>query len=270
MPGSGGDDGRWEYRGRWALVTGASAGIGRAFAFSLARRGMHVVLTARRAERLEALARLLRTEHGVQAEVVAADLAEPGEAERVWAEASDGSEVHLLVNNAGFGAKGRFDELSRGRQAEMVRLNCTALLELTHLALPEMRARGAGGIVNVASVAAFQPVPDLATYAATKAFVLSLSQAVAEESRGSGVRVVALCPGPVSTEFQEVAGTTVNDRTLGIMTAAEVAEAALRALEAGDDTVVPGMLNRLGTVAGRMLPRSLVLRGAKTIIKKFR
>ena len=261
------DDG---YTGRWALVTGASAGIGEAFAHALAGRGMNLVLTARRADRLSRLADLVAGEHGVKAAYVAADLGEPGAAERVWKEATEGREIHLLVNNAGFGAKGRFDEVDRARQAEMVQLNCTALLELMHLALPAMRARGAGGIVNVASVAAFQPIPQLATYGASKAFVLSLSQAVAEENRDRGVRVVALCPGPVATEFQAVAGTRVSERTPGLLEAREVAEAALRALDEGKDTVVPGAINHLGTVAARLFPRSWVLKAAKTVMKKYR
>ena len=266
---AGGDGGTWEYSG-WALVTGASSGMGDAIARALAARGMSVLLAARRAERLRELAVELRREYRVDAEAIPADLGKPAAAGVLWIEATDGREIHLLVNNAGFGLKGRFDALSLDRQAEMVRLNCTALMELTHLALPGMRERRAGGIVNVSSVAAFQPVPDLAVYAASKAFVLSLTQAVAEESRGSGVRVLALCPGPVATGFQEVAGTQVTGRTPGIMTAEEVAEATLRALEAGDDTVVPGALNRLGTIAGRMFPRSLVVRAAKTVMRKMR
>jgi short-subunit dehydrogenase len=268
MPG--GDHGVWEYAGRWALVTGASSGIGEAFARRLARLHMRLALSARREERLRDLAAELRRAHGTETVVIPADLGKPGAAGVLWLEATDGREVHLLVNNAGFGLKGRFDGLSLERQAEMVRLNCTALMELTHLALPGMRARGAGAIVNVASVAAFQPIPDMAVYAASKAFVLSLTQAVAEEQRGSGVRVMALCPGPVATGFQEVAGTQVSGRTPGIMESDEVVAATLRALEAGGDTVVPGALNRLGTVAGRMLPRSIVVRAAKTVLKRMR
>src|SRR5690606_15173381 len=166
----------WSYRGRWALVTGASAGIGEAFARALAARGMHLVLSARREERLRALAEELRAAHGVRAETIAADLGAPGAASDLWAAASAGREIHLLVNNAGFGAQGRFDLVPRERQAEMVRLNCVALLELAHHALGPMRERGEGGMINVASIASFQPVPEMATYAATKAFVLSLSQ----------------------------------------------------------------------------------------------
>lgn len=265
-----GGGGAWEYAGKWALVTGASSGIGEALARALASRGTSVLLAARREDRLHALAGELRRAYGVDAEALPADLGKPGAAGVLWIEATDGREIHLLVNNAGFGLKGRFDQLSLERQAEMVRLNCTALMELTHLALPSMRARRSGAVVNVASVAAFQPIPDLAVYAASKAFVLSLTQAVAEECRGSGVRVLALCPGPVATGFQEVAGTQVSGRTPGIMTAEKVAAATLRALDAGEHTVVPGVLNRLGTIAGRMFPRSLVVRAAKTVMKRMR
>lgn len=260
----------WEYRNRWALVTGASAGIGEAFARELARRGMHLVLTARREERLRALAEELAARYAVQTAVVPADLAEPGEAVRMWDAATEGRTVHLLVNNAGFGLRGTFADLPRDHQVEMVRVNCTALLELAHLALPTMRERRDGGIVNVASIAAFQPVPQLATYAATKAFVLSLSEALHEEMRGSGVRILALCPGPVPTEFQQVAGTSVSPGTLGYRTAEQVVEATLSALEDNERVVVPGTVNRLGTLAGRWVPRSILLRAAKQVMEKFR
>lgn len=260
----------WDYHNRWALVTGASAGIGEAFARELARRGMHLVLTARRADRLHTLAEELASRYPIQTAVVPADLAEPGEPARLWGAATEGRAVHLLVNNAGFGLRGPFADLPRQSQADMVRVNCTALLELAHLALPALRERGAGGIVNVASIAAYQPVPQLATYAATKAFVLSLSEALHEEMRGSGVRVLALCPGPVPTEFQQVAGTSVSPRTLGYRTANQVVEAALTALEDGERTTVPGAVNRLGTVAVRWMPRSVILRTAKQIMQTFR
>jgi len=262
--------GAWTYAGRWALVTGASSGLGEVFARDLAARGMSLVLAARRGERLRELAAELRGTYGVEAEAIPADLGRPGATETLWREAARRREIHLVVNNAGFGLKGRFDELPLDRQAEMVRLNCVSLMELAHLALGPMRARREGGIVNVSSVAAFQPIPDLAVYAASKAFVLSLSQALAEECRGTGVRVLALCPGPVATGFQEVAGTQVSGRTPGIRTAEEVVAAALRGLEAGDDTVVPGTLNRLGTLAGRVLPRGLVVRAARTVMRKMR
>lgn len=261
---------RWDYRGRWALVTGASAGIGEAFARALASRGMHVVLCARREARLRELASALSAAHGVETAVVAADLAREGETARVWAEATTGRSIALLVNNAGFGLKGPFVELSLGRQAEMVRLNCIAPMELAHLALREMRGRGGGGIVNVASIAGYQPIPGMAAYAATKAFLATLSEALTVESADAGVRVVNLSPGAVPTEFQSVAGTTVNTKTLGLLTPEQVVEATLRALEAGKASVIPGLVNRLAATAVRMAPRSLVLRAAKLVIARLR
>jgi short-subunit dehydrogenase len=258
----------WEFRGRWALVTGASAGLGEAFAGRLARRGMHLVLSARREERLRALADRLAAEHGVRIRVVPADLGEPGAAGRLWEEASARQPIHLLVNNAGFGAQGRFDELSLERQVEMVRLNCTAVLDLAHHALREMRARGEGGLINVSSVAAFQPVPELATYAASKAFVLSFSQALWAESRGSGVRVLALCPGRTPTEFQAVAGTGSPEGAFGVRSPEEVVEAALAALERDRHTEVPGLENRLAASLVRILPRSLLTRGLRRLVRR--
>ena len=257
----------WQYRDRWALVTGASAGIGEAFAHALAARGMHLVLTARREDRLRDLAPRLSDAHGVQTATVALDLAEPGAAERLWARAAEGRVIHLLVNNAGFGAQGRFDEIPRGRQVEMVQLNCTALLELCQLALPALRGRGDGGIINVSSIAAFQPVPSLATYAASKSFVLSLSQALWSESRDAGVRVLALCPGRTPTEFQEVAGTGSAEGAFGYRTPAQVVEAGLHALERGSHTVVPGTENLLATWLVRLLPRSALTRALKRLVK---
>jgi short-subunit dehydrogenase len=261
---------RWDYRGRWALVTGASAGIGAEFARALAARGMHLVLCARREERLRELAASLAAEHGVETAVVAADLGAEGETERVWREASAGRAIHLLVNNAGFGLKGPFVELALDRQAEMVRLNCIAPMELAHHALREMRGRRAGGIVNVASIAGYQPIPNLAAYAASKAFLAALSEALSVEAADAGVRVLNLSPGPVPTEFQRVAGTAVNARTLGLRTPAQVVAATLRALEAGKASVVPGLANRLATIVVRVAPRSLVLRAAKVVITRFR
>jgi uncharacterized protein len=256
---------QFEYRGRWALVTGASMGIGEAFARALAARGMNVVLCARSADRLQALAGEIEAEHGVRAAVVAADLARQGEAARAWAEASRERTLHLLVNNAGFGLHGRFDELPVDRQGEMVALNCTALLELAHLALGEMRPRGSGAVVNVGSVAAFQPVPMKAVYAATKAFVLSLTQALVEENRGSGVRILCVSPGPTPTGFQAVAGTRVREGQVGVLRAEEVVDAALAALDAGRTHVAPGFANRVSTVFGRMLPPGIAARIARRV-----
>lgn len=261
--------GGWEYRGRWALVTGASAGIGEAFARALAGHGTHLVLAARRVERLRELGEALAREHGVQCVAVQADLARPGAAAALWAEASAGRRVHLLVNNAGFGLRGPFHEQPVERLAEMVQLNCTAPLELMHAAVRAMRADG-GGVVNVASIASFQPVPTLAAYSASKAFLATLSEAVAEEDRATGVRVVTLNPGPVRTEFQGVAGTQVNERTLGVLPADEVVAQALARLEAGGGTVTPGLFNRASGAVVRVAPRSLVVRAAKVVMRKLR
>jgi short-subunit dehydrogenase len=258
----------FRYRGCWALVTGASMGIGEAFARALAERGMNVVLCARSADRLQALAQSLAAEQGVRTHVVAADLARPGAAADAWARASEGREIHLLVNNAGFGLHGRFEALPADRQAEMVALNCTALLELAHLALGGMRARGAGGIINVASVVAFQPVPWMATYAATKAFVLSLSGALAEENREAGVRVLCVSPGPTPSGFQATAGTRVRPGQPGYLPPREVVDTALAALEAGRTQVAPGLANRLSTVFGRLLPLGVTARIARRINEK--
>lgn len=260
----------WQYRGRWALVTGASAGLGEQFARSLARRGMHLVLTARREDRLRAVARSVAAEHGVRAEVVPDDLADPAAAARIWAAASQGRHIHLLVNNAGFGAQGRFAELPLDGQLEMVRVNCSSLLDLTRRALGEMVPRGEGGIVNVASIAAFQPVPTLATYAATKAFVLSFSQAVHEEIRGSGVRVHALCPGRTPTEFQQVAGTGTAEGAFGVRTPEQVVEDGLASFEHDNAYSVPGIENYLATWLVRVLPRSAVTRAVKAIVRRTR
>jgi uncharacterized protein len=248
----------WSYYGRWALVTGASAGLGAEFARQLAAKRMSLVLSARRTDRLEALAAELREQERVQVVVEPSDLGAPGAPQRLWRKASEGRRIDLLVNNAGFGAEGRFDEVPIDRLVEMVRVNCTALMELAHAALGEMRREGAGGVINVASIAAFQPVPRIATYAASKAFVLSLSEALWAENRAAGVRVLALCPGRTPTEFQRVAGTGDPAGSWGVRQPQAVVEAALRGLEEGKISVIPGMENRLSTLAGRLVPRRIL------------
>ncbi len=187
------------------LITGASAGLGAEFARACVRRGEEVVLVARRRDRLEALA----AEFEGQAHVLAADLADPGAPARLIADVERlGLQVGTLINNAGFGLNGRFATLPLERQVEMIDLNVRALTELTARVLPQMRARRAGAILNTASTAAFQSGPGMAVYFATKAFVLSFSEALHQELKGSGIRVSALCPGPVATEFAQVAGVT--------------------------------------------------------------
>lgn len=229
---------------------------------------MNLVLNARRADRLQSLAKRLSDELSVDVAVAEEDLSRPGAAERLWSQAREHGPIHLLVNNAGFGAHGEFHELSMERQSEMVRLNCTALLELAHLALSDMRDRADGGIINVSSIAAFQPVPGLAVYAASKAFVLSLSEALWSENRDSGVRILALCPGRTPTEFQEVAGTGSAEGAFGVRTASQVVRAALKALERGRSYEVPGMENYLATWLVRVLPRSAITRVLRSAVRR--
>lgn len=241
-------------RGR-AVVTGASSGIGAAFARALARRGHALMLVARRRERLEALA----GELGGDVEIVTADLADEREVERVAARALALGDVELLVNNAGFATNGAFLALDGAREAEMVKLNALTPLLLTQRLLPSMVSGARGGVINVSSIAAFQSVPYMATYGATKAFVLSWSEALAEELRGSGVRVLAVCPGPVRTEFFDVAGVGGAMANMPHMMSAD--ELVARALDAFDDgraVLVPGWFNWLTTMAPRFFPRLLV------------
>jgi uncharacterized protein len=258
----------WRYQDRWALVTGASAGLGEEFARQLAERGMNLVISARRLDRLSALASELAQRHAVEVIAAPADLARPGAAAELWARATDGRDVHLLVNNAGFGAQGDFHQVPRERQVEMVQLNCTALLELAHLALAGMRERGDGGIVNVASIAAYQPVPTLATYAASKAFVLSLSEALWSENVGTGVRVLALSPGRTPTEFQGIAGTGSTEGAFGLRTPQQVVAAGLRALERGRPSIVPGLENHLAAWLVRLVPRSALTRALRSLVRR--
>lgn len=256
------------YEGRWALVTGASAGIGAVMAEKLAARRMNVVLTARRLDRLETLAKRLRERHRIETAVVAEDLLLDGAPARLWSAANNGRQIDLLVNNAGFGTRGLFHEVPLARHLDILHVNGTVLLELTHRALQDMRVRGHGGIINVSSIAAFQPVPHLSTYAASKAFVLSLSQAIWVENRDLGIRVVALCPGRTPTEFQAIAGTGSAEGAFGFRTPEQVVEAGLRALERDRSVEVPGIENRAASWAVRALPGSALLRVMRTVARR--
>jgi uncharacterized protein len=246
------------------LVTGASAGIGADLARSLARRGHGVTLVARRAERLRELARELRAEHSVRAETLEGDVADAGSRGDMLAKLADqGLAVEVLANNAGFGTGGRFQELDPEREVEMVRLNVEAVVALCGRFVSGMVARGRGAVLNVASTAAFQPLPRQATYGATKAFVLSFTEALHADLEGTGVTATALCPGPVRTEFAEVAG--IDDAAQGLpsvfwMDSPEVAEAGVQGLERDRRVVVPGVLNRAGALGGQHAPRGLLLR----------
>ena len=238
-----------------ALITGASAGLGVEFARQLARRGHRLVLAARRRERLETLAAELGN-----ARAVAIDLAEAGSTERLAADIeAAGEQVDILVNNAGFGLKGRFAELDPARLREMVDLNVGSLTELCRAFAPGMVERGSGAILNVASTAAFQPGPGMAVYFATKAYVLSLSEALHEELKPHGIRVTALCPGPTRTEFGAVAGFP-QDGPFDRMSAdsASVVRAGLEALDRNRAVAVPGLLNKVGAASTRFVPRPWV------------
>lgn len=255
---------RWE--DRWALVTGASAGIGWALAEQLAADGAKLVLAARRRDRLEELAQKLVSSHNAVVEVVAADLSRPGGAGQLfaWTEGK-GIAPDLLVNNAGFGIYGEFHQASLDRCLEMAQVNVAAVIELTHRYLAGMVERRRGDILIVASTAAFQPVPYLSCYAATKAFDLIFAEGLAEEVRRYGIRVCALCPGSTTTEFARVADQP--ERMLRFPeTAEKVARVGLAALEAGKTYVISGWLNYLQTHAERLAPRPFVARSAAAML----
>lgn len=249
------------------LVTGASSGIGECFAKELALQGRSLVLVARSTAKLEALAAELKAAHGVAVEVVTADLSLPDSADAVFSACRErGLEVDLLINNAGFGLIGSFAELDAKRVRQMVDLNVGALTDLCRAVAPGMIERKRGGIINVASTAAFQPGPKMAVYFATKAFVLSFSEALHEELKPYGVNVSCLCPGPTRTEFGEVAGFGGNglfDKVA--MEAPAVVAAGLRALDKNKAVVVPGLLNKLTANSGRFAPRSVVRKIAGAI-----
>lgn len=249
---------------RWAVVTGASSGIGADLARVLAERGYGLVLVARREERLQALAAEIAAARPVPIEIVTLDLEDPAApADLVETLAGKGIVVHTLVNNAGFGLRGRFATLPFERQMAMVELNVTALTRLCRLVLPGLIERRSGGIVNVASTAAFQAGPFMAVYYATKAYVLSLSEALHEEARPHGVVVTALCPGPTATEFASKADMEMTRIfKYGAMTSDIVAKAGLDGYEAGRAIVIPGVPNRLGSVAAKLFPRWLTRKAA--------
>ncbi len=246
-----------------SVVTGASSGIGAAIATELASRGHSLTLVARREERLRTLATELTSAHGVAAEVIVADLGKPEGREQMVEELRGRARVvEVLVNNAGFGHQADFATSPRERMMEMVDLNVGAVVDLTSRFLTGMVDRGRGSVINVASTAAFQPLPGSAVYAASKSFVLSFSEAIRTELRGTGVTVTAVCPGPVRTEFTEVAGFGgVEDRTPSAvwMSAEEIAQHAVDGAANDRRVVVPGALNRAGALAGQHSPRALAL-----------
>jgi short-subunit dehydrogenase len=245
-----------------ALITGASAGLGVEFARQLSAKGYRLVLAARRKDRLETLAKELG-----KARAVAIDLSKAGAVAKLIADVhAHGEQIDLLVNNAGFGLIGKFAKLDAARLREMIDLNVGTLTDLCRAVAPAMIDRKSGAILNVASTAAFQPGPKMAVYFATKAFVLSLSEALHEELKPHGVRVSCLCPGPTRTEFGEVAGFGGNglfDRVA--MEADKVVKAGLDGLGRNRAVVVPGIVNKIGATSTRFAPRSLIRKIAGSI-----
>jgi uncharacterized protein len=253
-----------------ALVTGASSGIGLAFARQLAGSGHDLVVVARDTQRLHGLAKELEERHGTAVEVLSADLTLPEQLAAVEARLQDPDRpIDLLVNNAGFGNNGPFVEHDRDAVDREIRLNVVALTRLAHAAIGPMTARRSGGVVNVASIAGFQPTAGTAVYGATKAFVLSFSEALHEELRGSGVKVLVLCPGYTKTEFQARNGYEPrNLPSFAWETPEAVAEAALRALQRGQAVCVPGTLNKALVSTAHLLPRTAVRRVARLVSER--
>ncbi|WP_409345383.1 SDR family NAD(P)-dependent oxidoreductase [Paenibacillus sp. MBLB4367] len=247
-------------QGKWALVTGASSGIGEQFARQLAKQGSHLVLVARSESKLESLASELRNKYGIKTEVIPKDLSKEGAPSELYRQCGFlNVDIELLVNNAGFATHGLFDQVSGVRQHEEVMLNVAALVDLTHLFLPDMLRKSSGAVINVASTAGFQPLPYMAVYGATKAFVLSFTQALWWENRNRGVKFFALCPGSTDTSFFNVVG--AEEASVGKKDTPErVVEVALRALKEGKLYVVPGVQNYLGAQVSRFLTRKQGLR----------
>lgn len=258
------------YLGRTALITGGSSGIGLEFARIFARRGASLVLVARSEDRLRAAASALEEEYGVSVRTIPANLSEKGSISRVVSGVEElGLEVSLLVNNAGSGYYGRFTE---GPEPEEVwdglSLNVTVSAALTRAFLPGMIRRREGAVVNLSSTAAFQPVPYMATYGASKAFMLSFSEALWAECRGTGVKVLAVCPGAVETEFWADWGGRDPRRynlLTGISNPGQVAEAGVHALDSGKGTVIPGLRDRLVARSIPLAPRSFVARASEQL-----
>ncbi|MCF3933608.1 SDR family oxidoreductase [Acuticoccus sp. M5D2P5] len=246
------------------LVTGASSGIGEAFAKIIAADGCDLLLVARRTERLDAL----KAEIGGETHTLPLDITAPGAGDELDAElARLGRPVDILVNNAGFGKAGPFAGSDRADQLGMVDLNVRALVDLTHRYLPGMVERRTGGVLNVASTAAFQPGPNVAVYYASKAFVLSFSEALSEEVRGSGVTISALCPGPTHSEFGAISGMATHRvfRPSFLKTSEAVARQGWAGFRAGRRVVVTGALNKMTAAGGRVLPKGVVLRMVKRL-----
>lgn len=248
-----------DYKGKTAVVTGASSGLGVEYAKELARRGTNLVLVARRKEALELLSSQLRHEHGVTVTAIALDLSSPTSGSALLAELKKlNAEPDILINNAGFGTSGRLVNEDRDKIKDEITLNVVTLTDLTQALLPGMLKRDTGAIVNIASTAAFQPVPGMAVYAATKAFVLSFTSAVWGETKDTGVRVLAVCPGATATEFFDVAGAKPSS---GLAPASDVINATFKELDAAKSSpaIVVGGRNRSMSTMSKFMPTKLVI-----------
>lgn len=248
------------FTGQTALVTGASSGIGDVYARELAARGAHLILVARREDKLQTLATDLRATYGRRVDVVPADLTQPGAADRLAQLVSAfGTTVDILVNNAGFATHGDVVTSDPTRLSTQVQLNCVAMVDLTRQFLPAMVARGRGTIINVGSTAGFQPIPHMAVYGATKAFVLSFTEALWAETKPVGVKVIAICPGATETPFFDVVG--AEEASVGKRRSPErVVATTFKALERGLPSVVDGRLNAFLSRLPGLLPRRAILR----------
>ena len=251
-----------------ALITGASSGIGLELARLFARDRHNLILVARKSPRLEEAAAQLQSLSGLAPQILPFDLADPQSPSAIYS-ALAGTQVDFLVNNAGFGLGGPFSQTDRRTELDMIQVNVTSLVDLTKLFLPAMLQRRSGRIMNVASTAAFQPGPLMSIYYASKAFVLSFTEAIAEELIKSGVTVTVLCPGPTTSDFHRRAGTQnvklVKNKSMGMMSSAQVATIGYRGMMDGKVVVIPGVLNKLGVESLRLGPRAIVRKAAKKL-----
>ncbi|MDL4839418.1 SDR family NAD(P)-dependent oxidoreductase [Aquibacillus rhizosphaerae] len=252
---------------KWALVTGASSGIGEVFAHELAAKGSHLILVARSESKLNELARKLMKKYKIQTEVIVSDLSQAGASTEVYQECINrGHRVDLLINNAGFATHGLFEEQSLDRNRDQIMLNVMALVELTHLFLPDMLINRRGAVINVASTAAFQPNPYMAVYGATKAFVLSFTQALWKENGNRGVQFLTLCPGSTETGFFDAVGT--NDAVVGKKdNPKHVVDVALHSLGTSRSYVVAGRMNYLVSQMNRFVPKKVMLQAVSNLIR---
>ena len=256
-----------------ALITGASSGIGKTFARQLASQKKNLVLVARSKDKLQQLATELEQKEQIKSIIIPQDLTEPGVGKSLYETLKNkGCKIDLLINNAGFGDYGNFSDRPLEKQINMIQLNITVLTELTGLFLPEMKQRGKGGIINVSSIAGFQPLPYMSVYAATKAFVLNFTEALWAENEGCGVNILALCPGPTESEFfsrAELPSSFVKDAPNSLVSSEKVVKEALKALSQNKSTIITGGIgNQLIVNIPRFLPRDLLVSAVKKQFKR--